>query len=194
MREVDSMLNARPLTRFRWHPATNGPLTTNHFLLGRPHPHIPLVLLTTQADYRAGDGFVLSSWHDNSGKAGCKNVPLWIERTKWTKRERQAAIGNVVLIVDEKSPRGSWPTGQITKGLIRKGKENKERKQTVRAAMTEDTEWRIPAAGGETVSTKSCTRNWWHNEGERRGEDVTFQVPSCRKWTMLRIKTSKNKQ
>ena len=76
----------------------------------------------------------------------------------------------------------------------REGKGRKERKQTVRAAMTEDTEWRIPAAGGETVSTKSCTRNWWHNEGERRGEDVTFQVPSCRKWTMLRIKTSKNKQ
>ena len=71
-------------------------------------------------------------------------VPSLIERTKRTKRERNAAVGDVVLIVDENSPRGSWPTGQITKVLVEKAKRG--RKQTVRAAIvkTENGEYRRP--------------------------------------------------
>ena len=139
------MLNARPLTHLRWHPANNGPLTPNHFLLGRPHPHIPPGLFDDTGGLSRRRWLRAQELAQQFWKRWLREyVPSLIERTKRTKRERNAAVGDVVLIVDENSPRGSWPTGQITKVLVEKAKRG--RKQTVRAAIvkTENGEYRRP--------------------------------------------------
>ena len=50
------------------------------------------------------------------------------ERQKWNKVQRNLKPGDIVLIVDESSPRNSWPMGRITdtfpdkKGYVRRVK------------------------------------------------------------------------
>ena len=39
--EVEAMMNARPLTHLSVDPRNNSPMTPNHFLLLRAHPHVP---------------------------------------------------------------------------------------------------------------------------------------------------------
>jgi hypothetical protein len=39
--EVEAMMNARPLTHLSVNPRDNSPITPNHFLLLRAHPHVP---------------------------------------------------------------------------------------------------------------------------------------------------------
>lgn len=41
MKEVASLLNTRPITRVSTDPLEPEPLTPNHFILGRHHPHVP---------------------------------------------------------------------------------------------------------------------------------------------------------
>jgi len=54
-------------------------------------------------------------------------------------------IGDVVLIVDEKNPRGLWPTGRVSKVLMAQSGKNKS--QTVRTVIvkTKEGEFRRPA-------------------------------------------------
>ena len=47
--EVAAILNARPLTHLSVDPRDLRPLTPNHFLLLRPHPHIPLDVFDASA-------------------------------------------------------------------------------------------------------------------------------------------------
>jgi hypothetical protein len=42
-------------------------------------------------------------------------VPTLMERREWFRENRNAAVGDRVLIVDEKSKRGEWPIGTIIK-------------------------------------------------------------------------------
>lgn len=49
MVEVEGLLNARPLTHSSIYPEDLSPLSPNHFILNRPHPHI-------SPDVISGDG------------------------------------------------------------------------------------------------------------------------------------------
>lgn len=39
------------------------------------------------------------------------------ERQRWSTLERNFSVGDVVLIIDDTSPRNSWPLGRITETL-----------------------------------------------------------------------------
>ena len=138
LREVDSMLNARPLTHLRWHPSNRGPLTPNHFLLGRPHPQIPPGLFDDTGGLSRRRWLRAQELAQQFWKRWLREyVPSLIERTKWVKKERNVAVGDVVLVVDDKSPRGSWPVGEVSKVLVEKTKKGKDQK-------TKDGEYRRP--------------------------------------------------
>ncbi len=53
-------------------------------------------------------------------------MPLLQERQKWLGKKRNLKTGDVVLIVDESAPRGSWCMGRVertmpdSKGLVRR--------------------------------------------------------------------------
>ena len=56
-------------------------------------------------------------------------VPHLTERKKWTKQRQQPQVGGLVLVVDNRSPRGQWPLGRIVEiipskadGVVRQGK------------------------------------------------------------------------
>ena len=52
-------------------------------------------------------------------------VPTLTERRKWFRPERNIRTGDVVIIVDDNSPRGKWPLGRVVRvmpgpdGIIR---------------------------------------------------------------------------
>lgn len=52
-------------------------------------------------------------------------LPLLQERQKWSKRKRNLAPGDIVIIADATAPRGSWMLGRVleakpdARGLVR---------------------------------------------------------------------------
>ena len=52
-------------------------------------------------------------------------VPTLTERTKWFRHNRNAEVGDRVLVIDENTKRGEWPVGIVTevypdgKGIVR---------------------------------------------------------------------------
>ena len=55
-------------------------------------------------------------------------LPLLQERQRWNVTRRNLSEGDIVLVVDEDAPRGSWPMGRVLEvfkdrsGLVRKAK------------------------------------------------------------------------
>ena len=44
-------------------------------------------------------------------------VPHLTERKKWTKQQLQLKVGDLVLVVDNNSPRGQWPLGRVVETI-----------------------------------------------------------------------------
>ena len=42
-----------------------------------------------------------------------EHLPMLQERQVWNKTRQNIAVDDVVLVVDEKTPRGSWPLGRV---------------------------------------------------------------------------------
>lgn len=128
MAEVTAMLNARPLTHLSVDPEDESPLTPNHFLLGRKHPHIPPDVFTesvgelSRRRWTAAQELAERYWK----RWLVEYVPALTEREKWYREgKRDLAVGDLVLIVDPSSPRGYWPTGRVTELLVSKAKKDK---------------------------------------------------------------------
>ena len=127
--DIESLLNSKPLTHGSLHPDDDEPLTPNHFIFGRPSPYVPLC----QADVND----VLSKEHVKITQALVHKfwvrwmreyVPNLTERRKWTTSRPNLQANDLVLIVDETQPRGTWPIGRVVEaiagqdGVVRKAK------------------------------------------------------------------------
>ncbi|KFD58060.1 hypothetical protein M513_00823 [Trichuris suis] len=116
--EVESLLNSRPLTHISIDPRDPEPLTPNHFLLGRPHPHLPPDVIaeaeiTSRRKWRCAPAIVEAFW-----KRWLREyVPCFIERRKWLRPRHNLEVGDIVLIVSPQSPRGHWPHGIVVECL-----------------------------------------------------------------------------
>jgi transposase InsO family protein len=114
--EVESLLNGRPLTHISVDPNDPTPLTPNHFLLGGPHPNLPISIISP------GERLSSKSWRraqqitDHFWKRWLTEyVPNLTERIKWTRNERALQVGDLVLVADKSSERGTWPVGRVTR-------------------------------------------------------------------------------
>ena len=126
MCEVEAIINGRPITKLFYDPRDMEPLTPNHLLMLRAGLTVPPATLTKQDIYRRrwrqvqylANGF----WH------------RWIweyllslqVRQKWNMERRNFAVNDIVLLLDDKTPRGSWPLGRVVEvytsrrdGLVR---------------------------------------------------------------------------
>lgn len=116
--EAEAILNDRPIT-----PSSNDPndleaLTPNHLLQLKAKPILPPGL------FRKGDLYIRRRWRqvqyivDLFWKRWVREyLPMLQERQKWNKVQRNFAVGDLVLIIDDSAPRNSWPTGRVTEAM-----------------------------------------------------------------------------
>ena len=112
---IESIINNRPLTTVSTDPDDLGPLTPNHLLLLRSAESIP-------GKYDANDCYTRKRWRHIQYLADMfwsrwlkEYLPTLQSRTKWTKEERNLAVGDIVLIADSNVPRNTWNLGKIEK-------------------------------------------------------------------------------
>ena len=128
MCEVESIVNGRPLTKVSDDPRDPEALTPNHLLLLRSGPEMP------PGVFAKGDLYSRRRWRQVQHLADVfwrrwlkEYLPCLQERQKWPRSTSNFEVGDVVLVVDENSPRNSWPLGRITEvkpnkrdGLVRR--------------------------------------------------------------------------
>ena len=115
MAEVEAILNARPLTPLSFDPGEDGPLTPNHLLLLRANPSLPPGL------FKKEDAYIRRRWRQTQYLADQfwrrwmrEYLPALQLRQKWTQREQNLQVGDLVLVADERVSRGHWPLGRVS--------------------------------------------------------------------------------
>jgi len=123
--EVESIVNSRPITVVSDHLRDAEALTPNHLLLLRAGHDLPLGGYQVADSYRKRWKYVQFQ-ADIFWKRWLKEyLPELQLRQKWVQPKRNIIVGDVVLVVNETSPRRSWPLGRILEtypgkdGLVR---------------------------------------------------------------------------
>ena len=113
--EVEAIMNDRPITILSEDAKDPEPLTPNHLLQMKRMPTLPPGL------FDKGDLFARRRWKQIQYIADLfwkrwtrEYLPLLQERQKWNEVKRNLKCGDIMLIIDESSPRNSWPMGRIT--------------------------------------------------------------------------------
>lgn len=123
--EIEATINGRPLTKLSDDPNDLAPLTPNHLLLLRNGPILP------PGKFDQNDMF-RRRWRHVQNLANVfwrKWIKLYLpelqRRIKWTDITTNLAIGDLVIVADEKTPRNLWPLALVKEvhagrdGLIR---------------------------------------------------------------------------
>ena len=123
--EVENMVNSRPITHVSSDPLDPTPLSPNNILLLHAGPASMPGVFDDADMYK-------KKWRQVQVLAGrfwrrwVKDyLPLLQSRSKWTNIKSNLKRGDVVLVLDEDTPRGLWPLGIIVEtkvssdGLVR---------------------------------------------------------------------------
>ena len=105
--EVESIINGRPITKVSDDPRDPEALTPNHLLLLRSGPTLP------PGAFVKDDSFSHHRWHHVQYGILCEYLPVLQARQKWNKARRNFSVNDVVLVIDESTPRSSWPLGRV---------------------------------------------------------------------------------
>ena len=112
--EVETIVNSRPLTAVSDDINDMEALTPNHFLLGRANKYVPM------GDFTDNDLCSRKRWRqvqvlsDHFWRRFRREyLPCLTKRVKWTTEQRNAEIGDLVLLVDANVPRGQWRMARI---------------------------------------------------------------------------------
>ena len=117
--EVSALLNSRPVTHLSVNIEDPEPLTPNHFLFAQVLPYFPLKktelsdIEVSNTQFTQSQEIVQHSWK----RWMQEYVPHLTEREKWTKQQLQLQVGDLVLVVDNNSPRGQWPLGRVVETI-----------------------------------------------------------------------------
>jgi hypothetical protein len=110
--EVEKILNGRPLTTVSLDPKDSLPLTPNHLLLLKGNPCYPSSLV--KRNYVQRRWQLIQSIANTFFKRFINEyLPLLHERNKWTKAHENLRVNDIVLLMDENTPRGNWPLAQV---------------------------------------------------------------------------------
>ena len=127
MIEVESIINGRPLTKSSEDPKDEEPLTPNHLLLLNREPSLPPGIFDRNDLYTRRRWKQVQYLSDLFWKRWTREyLPLLQQRTKWMQPQRNISVDDVVLLLDESSPRNVWPIGRVievipdSQGLVRR--------------------------------------------------------------------------
>ena len=114
--EAESLVNSRPLTEVSSDADDLEALTPNHFIIGRASSNVPPGIfadkeLSRHKRWRQAQDITTHIWN------------RWLReflhgltvRKKWFQTGPNLKIGDLVLVVDYGTPRGSWPLGRIVR-------------------------------------------------------------------------------
>ena len=114
--DVEDIVNSRPLTEVRQEVDGALPLTPNHLFKLNSCPNMaPLV--TGEKDLYHREKFrAVQFLADKFWRQWIQEYPRsLLPRTKWLYRKRNIQENDIVLLMDDSTPRQSWPLGRVTK-------------------------------------------------------------------------------
>ena len=112
-------------------PHDPSPITPNHFLLNHD-PEVFPADVTCNADELSRKRWRRSQFlADQLWRLWRREyLPLLTLRHKWTTENKNIAVGDVVMIVDDSLPRALWPLARVHK--VHPGKDGRVRSVTVK--------------------------------------------------------------
>lgn len=112
--EVETILNDRPITVVSDDASDPEPLTPNHLLLLKGKPLLPPGVFNKEDCYARRRWRQVQYIADLFWKRWVREyLPLMQERQKWNVVRKNLKPDDIVLIMDEASPRNSWLMGRI---------------------------------------------------------------------------------
>ncbi|XP_065365766.1 uncharacterized protein LOC135958795 [Calliphora vicina] len=124
--QIECCLNSRPLCPISSDPVDCQALTPSHFLVGEPTLCIPDENLLELNVDRLARWKVVERLKQQFWKRWlCEYLCRLQSRPKWLKMQRNAEVGDLVLMFDERVPPGQWPLARITE--IHPGKDGQVR-------------------------------------------------------------------
>ena len=132
--EIENIINGRPMTKLSSVVDDRLPLTPNHL------PMIRSCSSRIMQSFNRGDMY-RKQWRyvqhmtDVFWKRWLREyLPELQRRSKWRKEKRNVAVGDLVLVMDELTPRNVWPMGMVYE--INTGRDGLVRSVRVRTAAT----------------------------------------------------------
>ena len=114
MCEVESIVNSRPLTRTSSDPDDLDLLRPQDLLIPQATTNYPPGLFNPKDVYAKKRWRQMQYLTDLFWKRWLKEyLPELQRRQRWLQPNRNIAVGDIVLIVDDHAPRCSWPMGKI---------------------------------------------------------------------------------
>ena len=112
--EAETIINSRPITKPSSVLNDLKALTPNHLLLLKVKPELPPGVFNKDNQYVNRRWRQVQYLSDVFWKRWCKEYLTQLqERQLWSTPGRNFCVGDVVLIVDDTSPKNSWPLGRI---------------------------------------------------------------------------------
>ena len=110
---MESVINNRPLTKLTDDPSDLNPLTPNHLLILREGGNLPSGRFKTEDMYHRRWRHVQHIANQFWRKWIKTYLPELQRRVKWTEKKTNLTVGDLVLILDENTPRNLWPLALV---------------------------------------------------------------------------------
>lgn len=112
--EIEAMVNSRPLTRIPGEISDPEPLTPNHLLLLKSNVNLPPAVTGKLVQYATRRWKQVQYLADLFWRRWMREyLPQLHERQKWLQPQRNAKVGDLVMIINEATPRNVWPMGKV---------------------------------------------------------------------------------
>ena len=135
--EAEFIVNSRPITKVSDDPRDGSALTPNHLLLLSECPPLPPGVFRETDVYRRRWRCVQHIANAFWEKWLREYIPELQKREKWLDAKRSLKVGDIVLMVEENSPRGVWPLGLVVETIL--SGDNVVRAATIRTQSSEFT-------------------------------------------------------